>query len=169
MPPLLSHPPARAHTHAKGHRKKIAGTLNELVGNALAAAAGGVPAEEKEEGGGVLAIAVKGKDGGVEGEIKYRINKADLVFLKEKLGQGAFGLVEKGIYKLQTANKGETIEVFVAIKMVNAEFLEDAKAMADIVAENVSVLPLLTAVQPKSVILGLCLLPPPPGVPLHPL
>jgi hypothetical protein len=93
---------------------------------------------DAEGGGGVLAIAVEGKDEGGEGEIKYRIDKADLVFLKEKLGEGAYGIVEKGIYKLKTANKNETIDVFVAIKMVNAEYLEDAKAMADIVAENVS-------------------------------
>jgi hypothetical protein len=44
----------------KGHRKKIAGTLNELADNALAAAAaGGVPGEEKKDGGGVVA----GEDG----------------------------------------------------------------------------------------------------------
>ena len=51
------------------------------------------------------------------------------------LGNGAFGEVKKGVYRLALPS-GDTVELPVAIKTVHAKFLEDAKAMQGIVEEN---------------------------------
>ena len=122
----------------KGHRKKIAGTLNELVDIALAAAAaaaGGAPGEEKVEGGGVLARAGGAPAGVAVAAIKYLITMDNLTIGDKELGKGAFGLVTVGTYNAKSAT-GEVMQWPVAIKKVNAKYLKDAKAMEAIVAEN---------------------------------
>ena len=100
---------------------------------------GGAGGGETEGGGGVLgrAASMEGKEGkeGKEGDAAvYLIDPNDLQE-GDKLGEGEFGTVAGGIYFVPVAN-GKKLKVKVAIKKVNPEHLRDARALADIVAEN---------------------------------